>query len=565
VTPRRATPRRHPASRSWLDRRRHELFADPPTGSGLVFWTKRVIRLAWRWRDLDLGPILAVVAWIRFGISPVAFVAIAAPVSFVGYRMFTTADKDREAHRFKRAIQRAWLDMNTENKTTLPIPAIGRPNVKPHSTSAWLDLVEGTSERKLGRELADKAGVILRAKVSWDPDHEGGGLLTVRHGDTLKDEPDLPVHLGNSAGPELLPSWKALPIGVNRDGEPFTVQVFQQHFLMPGMTGGGKSTSQEAMGCSCLAAPHVDPWFADPQDVSLAAFRDAGPYAGSAADALVLLEQFHAAMRHRETEMAAAGTSLATPSARWRLQVMFIDELARLLDPALDPPKGKGELGQADRFKALLIDILNTGRKCGFVIVATCTNPRSAVLSDGLRDQFTTTICFRTRDVNASKVAVGAGNVAKGHEPHKLPAGERNAGRCIVFQGHRIDHIRTYRLWDKAAVRVVENLTAKWPTPDPETAVMAATGPDPTPTGEINLQPTKSETTSRPRRRGEARSIIVRDLAEHGPSTVQEVCERTGLSVSTTSRWMLGQGDCSDPIPVRKLPRNRYELIGGGR
>jgi hypothetical protein len=283
----------------------------------------------------------------------------------------------------------------------------------------------------------------------------------------------------------------------------------------------------------------------------LAAFRDVAPYAGNAPDALDLLEDFHRAMQKRELEMAEAGTSLATPSRRWPLQVMFVDELARLIDPTL---QGKPYV---DWFLAAAKDVLNTGAKTGFVLVATCTNPRASVLTEGLRDQFTITLGFRTRDHHASHVAVG--KVPSGYEPHLLP---KQAGRC-VFIGDETTHLRTYRVWDQAAADVVRMLTSgpvqSWPPPAPGTVI----GPDAfvktiNPIESVN----KSDSGPRKRRRGEARDDIVAYLQQYQPKSVAEISEALDLSPSVVKRWIHGAPDCPNPIKVIKCPNHRYELAG---
>jgi hypothetical protein len=560
-----------PYSRDWRARIALWFHADPPWairpyGGAAMIKDRiaRVVRLTWRWRDVSPGIVAFAVLWLWARVPlpgpsvpeiPVAWLLGLSGALSVASLWFDsshdrTANKDRAAHQFKRRFQKAWLDLGVD----APIPGIGRPQVRPHSTSAWVELVEGTDEWQLGRRVRQKLGNIYRAQAELIPDHKGGALLVIRHGDPLATEPELPIHLGNVEGDDLAPRWDRMPLGVDRDGDPFVVNLFEQHLLVPGQTRSGKSSTIEALGCTCLAAPNVDPWFADPQNVSLAAFRDVAPYAGNAPDALDLLEDFHRAMQKRELEMAEVGTSLATPSRRWPLQVMFVDELARLIDPTL---QGKPYV---DRFLAAAKDVLNTGAKTGFVLVATCTNPRASVLTEGLRDQFTITLAFRTRDHHASAVAVG--KVAPGYEPHLLP---KQAGRC-VFIGDEVTHLRTYRIWDQAAADVVRNLTSgpvqSWPPPAPGTAY----GPDAliktiNPIESVN----KSDSGPRKLTRGEPRDLILVHLQTYGPKSVLEVSQELGIPRSTVKRWMLGGDNCTDPLPLQKVGQHRYQLIGGTR
>jgi S-DNA-T family DNA segregation ATPase FtsK/SpoIIIE len=556
-----------PASRNPWQRFQHWLHADLPRAA----WRKKgekppphwylhsAIRKAWLWRDITPGPLAALTLWIwariPFGPTPPHIPAAILAVAAAAISAFTiwldadhgrTANADRTKHKAKRRWQKACLDADIDH-----IPALLWVTHKGHVTLLGIEAVEGTDDYAIYRKASRRLGTIYRKKVNFHPNDDGSGVVAIHHYDPLADEPALPTYLGNLNGPEIEPTWKALPIGVDRDGTPFTVSMFEKHLLVVGQSGSGKSSSLNPLICTCIAAEHVEPWAIDPADVSFRPFRNAIPYAGTPDTGLDLLRDFHTSMEKREAKMAEADLSLAWPSAHWPLRILFIDELLSIVDPDLMPAKFVTD------FNGLLKDTLRRGRKTGHSLVCTATDPRANLLVDGFRSGFHYRLCFKVATGDDSLIALGKYRVVAGYKPHELPD---LPGRA-VFTGAGFHQLRTWRFWDGATRKVVDSLSATGANVGQD-LVPTTTSQPTTPIQDLPISPTDGSSTTRPP--VDHRRRIFRFLQDRGPHKVSEIS--TDLNIpKTTVRYYLLDKRCRDRIPVQAHGGGRYGLIGDQR
>ncbi len=338
-----------------------------------------------------------------------------------------------------------------------------------------------------------------------------------------------------------------MPLAMDDDAEVFAVNMHQNHMLVIGQIGSGKSSSVNTIGCAAVAARHVAPWWQDPQDLSFKPFRNAGPYAGDPDNCLQLMKDFHEAMRKREAEMSELDCSLAMPTAKWPLNLMCIDELKRLIDPRL-----RGD-EFVKTYLGLLFDVLDTGRKVGFSIVATSTDPRASLFEEGLRNQFTMSMCFKVRDVTAARVALGT--IEKGYEPHLLP---KVPGRC-VFMGAEWHQLRTFRVWDGQVRKVVDSLRPQEPATGDLVSVTSAIPQETLTNGNVSVSADDLSPRRRHRRRDETRGLIVSAFQQQSTWSVTELSETLDLSDSVVRYWLSPK--CSNPIPVQAFGSGIYGMI----
>ena len=408
---------------------------------------------------------------------------------------------------------------------------------------AHITLIEGTNERKLYLDATHRLHTIYQKPVRYRSNWNGTGPPSASSSvDPLKNEPDLPAFLGNDDGAELEPRWDWLPLGMDDDAEVFAVNMHQNHMLVIGQIGSGKSTSVNTLACGALTARYVTPWWQDPQNLSFKPFRNAGPYAGDPDTCLALMGEFHTAMQKREIEMGELDCSLATPTAKWPLQIMFIDELKRLIDPRL-----RGD-EFVKTYLGLLFDVLDTGRKVGFSVVATSTDPRASLFKEGLRNQFTMSMCFKVRDVTAARVVLGT--IEKGYEPHLLP---KVPGRC-VFMGSEWHQLRTFRVWDGQVRKVVDSLATQDPATRASAGVTPASPQDPLTNGGISVSADDLSSRRRHRRRDDTRGRIVDYLQQHPARLVSEIAEALDIAESVV-RYHFGSDSLEpDRGPPARLP-----------
>ncbi len=561
-----------PHSRTWPTKIRYWLMSDPPFVWGdhtrlarVKFWIARFIRFCWRWRDVSPGPLFIAVAWL-WGHSPIrllpfprlplwGLVIVGAGLSVWSIHFDSTrghtANKDRHFTKFKRQLQKAALDAEFRH-----IPALKSFDDKPHITWLWVEYIEGTDALEMYRKITRRFATIYKKRVTFHPQHDGTAGIAIHKFDPLVDEPALPAHLGNHAGPDLAPTCHHLPIGVDADGDPFTIRLFEKSLLVVGSSGSGKSTSIEAIVFSLLASPNSEPWVIDPQDVSFAAVRRLIPYACDPLGALDLLRDFHTSMKKREIEMAEVGTSLAIPGAKWPFRILVVDEFLRFFD--------KVELGKdyVDEFQSKLRDVLSTGRKTGHSIIALATDPYSSLLEDGLKSKFTLTLCFRTRDLNATKV--GVGQAPPGFRPHELPSGQ--PGRCVLMGEDKWHQLRTYRVWDASAERARKVAVSSDPQSSApgESVAQAAAGSQNHLTQVDGSVLLSNPPIRRPRRRDARRSELLAFCQQHARWSFAEMSAELDIPDKTCRYWFFDP-KCTNRISVEAFGGGVYGLAGGAR
>lgn len=560
--------RHHPHSRSWRQRLGRWFYFDPPLGmykaftvpKKIHFWINRFVLTCWRWRDISPGPLFVAWLWtwgriprgIPFPALPLwllavpGFVLTAWSIHYDSNRGHT-ANKDRTRHRDKRRWEKACLDAGI-----VPIPDLIWSDHKPHVILLRIAFVEGTDDRSIYLKASRCLDTIYGATTKFHAHNDGTATISVRLGDPLADEPTLPAYLNPDSGLELPPAADTLWAGIDQDGEPYPLDLFQQNVLIIGQQRSGKSSTELSLAITAHAAPDCEVVGGiDPQGVSLGPLRAGDiPIAKTDDEALHLLEDFHASMQKREIEMDELGTSLAHPSDRWPLRFLFVDETLNFIDPVL---VGKP---YAEKFKAHLLKCLRTGPKTGHVIVATVTDPRADLLTTAIRNLFSVALIFKVRDLNAAKIATG-GSIEPGYEPHKLPG--RQPGRCIL-QGHEWRYLRTYRTWDAVARKAVASLSSNLEPTRPVISV-----------GPIDHQSSLSNTDTkrvsadlssrhRRKRRDQTREDILAYQHTHPRVSAEEVADALNISPNTVRYWWSEKA--SNPIPVRSFGSGVYGLVG---
>jgi len=570
---------KHPHSRGRIEKIKRWVFADPTLqfmklhevtpGGWAKFWIFRAIRYSWLRRDVSPGPLLAAWLWlwtrspITFGPHPprlplFVLVILAAGVGYWSLQHRDKASQDRVEHRADRIYQNACLDCGL-----YPIPDRLWRDTKPHVTLLGIAPVAGSIERDVWKKITGSMRSVYRAPVKYKQNDDGTGVISIHHSDPLKDEPELPVHLGNEHGPVLRPTWQRMTLGIDANAQVFTFSPHQEHILIGGQTGSGKTSTADALLISFMAAPNCEAVAVAPERASFMFARGLIPCAENPAAALEQMEEEHKLLEKRDAALDELDTSLLFPSARVPLHGLFIDELQNLLDPTI-----QGD-AYVTKFKGYLADILDRGRKRGIVVIAVCTNPRKTVLTEGIRDQFTYRLCFKVADATAASVVVGP--TVAGFEPHLLP---KTPGRAVL-KSDDYYQLRTFRVWDSVARQAAMSACeASQPLSAPAAGTAVGwpdTGIDVASTDESADLPSAGwfhpdqrdpahSAGRRYRRRDETRGLILDYCRNHQTFSVNEVAEALGIAVRTVSSWFNAK-ERTNPIPVRSLGGGVYELI----
>lgn len=187
----------------------------------------------------------------------------------------------------------------------------------------------------------------------------------------------------------------------------------EQHTLIAGCTGSGKSVLLNGIVLNTLTIPGSQLYLIDPKGVELEAYRRSSHaicYADNAADTFILLQKAVTEMRSRFKEMKSQGLR-KSPRNR---QFIIIDELAQF------SPKVDKSYKEANE---LLSQIATLGRAANIFIIACTQRPTADVITPIIKINFDCKISLRTATKQESINIIGI------PEANKLPKN----GKCIMI------------------------------------------------------------------------------------------------------------------------------------
>ena len=259
------------------------------------------------------------------------------------------------------------------------------------------------------------------------------------------------------------PTWdilKDIKLGKLRTGEDDVINLHGKHLLIGGESGSGKSTLVRALAIIATMDPNCDVYLIDGKRVELSFWQHAAKmYVGDQlSDAIRTLNVIQDEMTRRYDLMAANKWLEFTESnGRIGPMVLFLDELPHFLRDS-GTSKAKGEV--KDEFVNKLMDLLDRGRACGLIVIATAIQPSAAQFKNGdLRAGFTLRVAFRMAP-GASPMILGPG---AGVDASKLP--QKLRGMAYLSTGDGV--ARAFRaFWiDPATVKHYAELAPAEPYP----------------------------------------------------------------------------------------------------
>lgn len=294
--------------------------------------------------------------------------------------------------------RRQWTEVFTRCGLTVQAgPEMCLPKLKSVSSTPWWDHLR--VEMQIGQAVghfthqSDELRGAFRAEriVIKEVKPRGLELAFMRRDPLLTPVPATPI----PASVEAI-DWRAIPVGIDEFGRPYTVSLLGGHTVVAGSTGAGKASLEwnilRAIA-PAIAAGLVRPVFIDPKLKELAQARGivaADDYVGLGTEGLpeatlALLERLVAEMQQANAESGAAGERDFVPTKVRPLRPIFIDELAPLL--------AYWKRSLRDKIEDLLGLLLTQGRAAGYILIGAIQEPTKDIFS--IRDLFTRRLALR--------------------------------------------------------------------------------------------------------------------------------------------------------------------------
>lgn len=272
----------------------------------------------------------------------------------------------------------------------------------------------------------------------------------------------------------------ALELGQTAAGHPFVLPL-GWHGLVAGLSGSGKSTTIRA---ALTAAAHLQSLAVVLVDVKRVESRPWRPRASAVAvtvpDALDTLAALVAAMDARYELMDALGAVMW--STRFGPRVLLVvDELAGIVATGERTDK---------RAVALLRQLLERGRACGYTLLLSTQRPSADVIPTSLRDLCALRIAHATANVESTRMILA--DAAELGPAHRLPIDDRHRGQAwAVVDGERVPQlVRAYYVTPEQAGAVAQRtarLAVPWPALVPVDADVPRTEAIARPSVAVNL------------------------------------------------------------------------------
>lgn len=329
-----------------------------------------------------------------------------------------------------------------------------------------------TWTRALGDAIRPGAG------ERWSvTDLRSGRIRAVRAADPLRTTVPYPA--------DAVPTYKAIPFGVDEDGQPVTLGLIEVNALVGGVPGGGKSGGLTALLRGISQLPHVAIIGLDPKRVEQAEWaprfsRIARPDdQGGQDDATVVLKAVMQEVLRRYQWLESQGLKKVRTdmlSGDLPLIVLAVDELADLVAVG-----GTKEEKAAEEERATLLRrTVALGRAAGVVVITATQKPQSDVVPTALRDLIQLRVGYATTTPQMTETILGAGMAQVGGLSHEIPTDM--PGTCyVVSESSRTPRrCRTYWIPDEdvaglAAATAHLRVDLPWmPPPGGEAPVTAA-------------------------------------------------------------------------------------------
>ncbi|GAB7191564.1 FtsK/SpoIIIE domain-containing protein [Kineococcus sp. NUM-3379] len=466
---------------------------EPSHVARLAHGVGRLLWWALRYPYVSL-PLLAA-AWVgwRFGaLALVLVLAVVAAILMLWHRLRSAsfARAFLPWRRWLRRVQyaRHWqpamvgADLHDGFGGQTQVPRLGRVTLTKHGERVEVHLLHGQTPQQFLDRGDAFAHSFVAQRCSVRSLGTGRVVLDFRRVDPLAAVVEPAPLPADGADVDLA----ALPLGLQEDGQPWTLGLLGRHVLLAGSAGAGKGSflwgTIRALA-PAVAEGRVQLWGVDPKmGVELSFGRslftrywdgDATTTAAPTPDEddttrrrtrrddklsdpalgelAQLLDDAVALMQDRLRRMR--GTSrLHVPTTTEPLVVLVVDELAFLTAYAVDRDLGK----RIDRSLRLL---LSQGRAPGVLVVAGIQDPRKETLP--FRDLFTFRVAMRLVEPEAVDLVLGNGARLRG--AHADAIATTMPGTAYVVLDGEPEPVRVRAAW--IGDDELHDLAARYPAP----------------------------------------------------------------------------------------------------
>jgi hypothetical protein len=255
--------------------------------------------------------------------------------------------------------------------------------------------------------------------------------------------------------------WERIPIGVDENGQPVTLDLSDANgVLVGGVSGSGKSVAVSILVATGALDNTVDLWLADGKgEVEFTAWSPVAKQSvgRDRAAAISMLREVRTVMEANYAELKRLGKRKIEPGMGLRVQFIVIDELAFFLNPDADDKKG---VELAKTFSRVLRGLISEGRAAGIRILAATQKPSTDVIPSSLRDMFAYALALRCRTPQASDTILGQGWASEGADASKIPDNQRGAGHLLA-EGARPERVKGYLLDDEGVSQIASRATGR--------------------------------------------------------------------------------------------------------
>lgn len=206
-----------------------------------------------------------------------------------------------------------------------------------------------------------------------------------------------------------VPDFKALPVAVTEDGEPYRLRLLGTHLLVSGATGSGKGSAlwsvveqlAPALPSGLVRLTGIDP---KELELTMAPGLFGDLVGGDGQKVADCLEAKVAAMELRKASMRGR-SRLHEPTAAEPFEVIIIDEANTLTAYGSDRDATR-------RIERALGKLLAQGRALGFSMILAAQDPRKETI--GFRSLIPTRVALRVNEANETDMILGEGARARG-------------------------------------------------------------------------------------------------------------------------------------------------------